>query len=272
MDKGEARRLNHTMKPLLLVVVILLLIPAAADAALTDNLEAYWKFDESSGTAADSTANARDLTNNNTIPYVAGKINNASDLESGSSQYFSRTNNFDFTAGTICTWTNIESLANSRAIASTGNGSGTTGFYFDHRLTGSTLRFGFGAGSNEVSSASAVSTGSYLFLCATWSTSNKKLYVAGSNVATNSTSETLGAAGGSIHIGKLVYVSGDYYDGTLDEMGIWSRQLSDAEITSLYNSGTGLSYPFTTSTPKVPDIILISRAPEPIALRDEDVC
>jgi hypothetical protein len=33
-------------------------------------------------------------------------------------------------------------------------------------------------------------------------------------------------------------------DGKLDEVGIWSRALSQAEITSLYNAGAGKSYPF----------------------------
>lgn len=32
------------------------------------------------------------------------------------------------------------------------------------------------------------------------------------------------------------------YDGKLDEIGIWNRSLTDADITELYNSGAGLSY------------------------------
>ena len=33
-----------------------------------------------------------------------------------------------------------------------------------------------------------------------------------------------------------------------DERAIWGRCLSDAEITSLYNSGAGLAYPFWDGT------------------------
>ncbi len=40
-----------------------------------------------------------------------------------------------------------------------------------------------------------------------------------------------------------------YYSGLIDEMGIWGRALSAAEVTQLYNSGAGLQYPFTTGTP-----------------------
>jgi len=32
--------------------------------------------------------------------------------------------------------------------------------------------------------------------------------------------------------------------GTLDEVGAWNRALSGAEITALYNAGTGKTYPF----------------------------
>jgi hypothetical protein len=33
--------------------------------------------------------------------------------------------------------------------------------------------------------------------------------------------------------------------GLIDEVGIWSRALTGAEVTSLYNGGAGLQYPFT---------------------------
>jgi hypothetical protein len=33
-------------------------------------------------------------------------------------------------------------------------------------------------------------------------------------------------------------------NGILDEMGFWSRELDSTEVTQLYNSGSGLTYPF----------------------------
>jgi hypothetical protein len=35
------------------------------------------------------------------------------------------------------------------------------------------------------------------------------------------------------------------FDGLIDEVGIWSRVLTSGEISSLYNGGSGLSYPFS---------------------------
>lgn len=42
------------------------------------------------------------------------------------------------------------------------------------------------------------------------------------------------------------YNNANEFDGHLDEIGIWyGKVLSQAEVTSLYNSGNGLTYPFT---------------------------
>lgn len=37
-----------------------------------------------------------------------------------------------------------------------------------------------------------------------------------------------------------------YFDGVLDEFGVWERTLTSDERTALYNGGAGLAYPFST--------------------------
>jgi len=37
------------------------------------------------------------------------------------------------------------------------------------------------------------------------------------------------------------------FTGMLDECAVWSRELTAAEVTTLYNSGAGLTYPFTAT-------------------------
>ena len=49
--------------------------------------------------------------------------------------------------------------------------------------------------------------------------------------------------------------SGYYFDGKIDEVGIWNRALTEEEVTQLYNNGDGLSYPFTTSVEKKSDVL-----------------
>jgi hypothetical protein len=34
------------------------------------------------------------------------------------------------------------------------------------------------------------------------------------------------------------------FDGLIDEVGIWSRVLTAAEIAILYNGGSGITFPF----------------------------
>ena len=57
--------------------------------ALTDNLRAWFKFDELSGNIADSSGSGiGSLLNINSTPFVSGKIGNAADLSNESSQCF----------------------------------------------------------------------------------------------------------------------------------------------------------------------------------------
>jgi len=250
-------------KFLTILILSALLTPSFASAALTDNLLSYWKFDESSGAAEDSTANNLDLTNNNTTPYVSAKINNGADLEAGSSQYFSRSNGgtFDITAGTVNCWINAETLNNSSAIIDTQNPSGgaSSGWYFQGRADGD-MQFGFGNGTNQINAgAGSLTTATYYMVTAKWDTSRKEIYINAVSEAASETDETLTAGAANITVGRHATLAADHFDGIMDECGIWSRALSDAEITELYNGGAGLSHPFTAAAaPKVPDIITIS--------------
>src|ERR1041385_3310343 len=74
-------------------------------SSLLTSLVASWKFDESSGNAADATGRSNTLTNNNTVTYNTGQLSNAAYFASASSQYFSIASNSDLTFGDIdFTW------------------------------------------------------------------------------------------------------------------------------------------------------------------------
>ncbi|NTW32248.1 MAG: LamG domain-containing protein [Bacteroidetes bacterium] len=74
-----------------------------------------------------------------------------------------------------------------------------------------------------------------------------KLYVDGVNVA--SVPSPANQSGTSnLNIGCYPENSPNRVaDFPIDEVGIWSRVLTAAEVTQLYNSGNGLTYPFTTT-------------------------
>jgi len=68
-----------------------------------------------------------------------------------------------------------------------------------------------------------------------------------------STATTTGNTNGSISDSSNNLMLGQRSDNTrnsnaqIDEVGVWSRALSGTEVSELYNSGTGLSYPFTNN-------------------------
>jgi len=50
-------------------------------------------------------------------------------------------------------------------------------------------------------------------------------------------------AGYSNYIGQLG-TDLNHWQGNIDEVGIWKRKLTNSEVLSLYNNGTGKTYPF----------------------------
>jgi len=67
------------------------------------------------------------------------------------------------------------------------------------------------------------------------------------DIWTGATQETL-ATTCVLATGDAAFNVGDYgggpMDGSLDEIGVWNRALSDEEVAQLYNGGNGLAYPF----------------------------
>lgn len=82
------------------------------------------------------------------------------------------------------------------------------------------------------------------------SATNTKIYINGSLDATGtSVKDTVyNPVTFSSSIGNTVGVGGGYVNGRIDGLSFWTRELSAADVTQLYNSGNGLQYPFTKDT------------------------
>lgn len=237
--------------------------------ALTDNIQGYWKFDETSGDAADSTANGNDLTNNNAASYVPAVINNGVDLERASTQWMSIADasqtGLDFSAAlTFAGWVKFESFdttvsenrdtlvfkylntGNQRSYFLGGGGwSGGSG-----NLNFACSSDGANSGASQVGVAWQPSLATWYHVAVTKSaTTTVKFYVDGAQFGTDQTLSNSGAIFDSttaFQMGRFEQSSNTtYLDGIMDEWGVWSRALTDAEIDELYNNGAGLSYPFT---------------------------
>jgi len=267
------------MRYALVVLALLFLSPLSAQAALTDNLVSYWKLDEASGNAADSVG-SNTLTNNNTVPFSAGKINNGADFEDADAESFSITDaaqsGLDFSDEfTVAFWYKPESVpvasivflnkwlasGNQRSYEALVSPAVDTG---NIRFTVTWSTTGAGGGStNQV----AIESGTH-FDADTW----HHLAVTKSGTSVTAYVNAVGASGsgsnGTIFNGSAdIYVSsaggaGNFIDGMADEYGLWSRALSSAEIEELYNAGSGCSYPFSCAVEepliKVPDLIFFN--------------
>lgn len=218
--------------------------------ALTDNIVAYWKFDEGSGTsAADATGNGNNGTLVNSPTWGPGKINDG--LSFASNQYVNIGNNpalnFNGTMPfTIAGWGKTTIAQNAEIFDGL---TGTNGFR---------LAIGAGSGSPNGSLTLYISgswkhslstvfdNGSWHQFGVTYDGTTLSFYVDGSF---DSSSTTSGPTSVSMNrsIGNIAGLSYPF-GGTLDEIGIWSRALSAGEISTLYGGGAGLQYPFSTST------------------------
>lgn len=250
------------MKKYLFSLVLLLAIlasPVATYAALVDDLVSYWAFDEVSGPALDSQA-GNDLTNNNSTAYSTAKIANGADMERSSANYFSITDGAqigldlgpDFT---LSCWVNYESFANGQDMGfinkfgASGNRpyrifhyqtSGVQHMYVETSSDGSGSTAGDWAAGTDYT---ALSTGTFYMITFTKSGTTGKLWIDADDKGSKTLTATIYNGTAQVEIGANGG-GGDNLDGFLDECGIWSRALEEAEIVELYNAGAGLAYPF----------------------------
>ena len=71
--------------------------------------------------------------------------------------------------------------------------------------------------------------------------STAKMYVDGSEVYSASSSKgSFSVTQSPFYIAKDARSGSHYVDGLMDEIGLWSKALTNGEISALYNSGSGL--------------------------------
>lgn len=228
--------------------------------ALIDNIVAAFHFNESSGNAADSSANGNTLTNNGTVTYGSGKLSNAAYFDGSSGMYFSRANGS--LTGLINTGDQSISLWAYFTNASPSSGTffalvslestGAPAFNFGWGNEGGTLRFQYvtsSSGTNQtaarISWTPSANTWYHIVVTYTASGSGVEIFVNGSSIGTATASSTK-SGDGAFQIGKSVGF-GNTMNGRIDEVNIWTRKITSGEVTSLYNSGSGVAYPYATT-------------------------
>lgn len=226
--------------------------------ALTDNLVAWWRLDEASGSRADSSGNGFTLTDNNTVGSATGLVSAlAADFIPANSESLSTANAtvngtiVSATSWTLALWIYPEYDGVNR-LAPVGNLDGafsgilmlqkTTPTDGNRRASWQVWHNGGGVVGVEPPADAAVNTWSFVVL--KWDTATGKLYARTNATTTSGTTwtDTL-SANAILYLGRRgssLSGIGDYWDGRIGPVGLWSRALTGAELDTLYNSGAGL--------------------------------
>ena len=211
-------------------------------------LEAYYPF---SGNANDESGNGNDGTINGATTGVTGKINEGISFDGVDDWVDTGYRYPDSNDFSVSFWLKSTDLGRTQYMIDTAI-SGGTGFRL--YLTDGNLRLWSrdSSGSNVVKNGNDlpenipfVADGNWHHIVAIWDNNSTEisLYLDDSLVYTESYSLFSGFNFlQDITIGSRIDLdSSSFYNGKIDEVGIWSRALTSTEISELYNNGDGLN-------------------------------
>lgn len=227
---------------------------------LSDGLLGYWKLNESSGNASDSSGNSQTLTDTNTVTFTTGKFANGGDFESGSSQYQYVADNSTLSVTgdlTLAAWINPESVtAATQFDIATKWDSGSESYGLVQY--GDEIRMYIDSASNyETTDAVNLATSTWYHVAGVYDaeTATVKIYVDGELQASTTTGtipSSITDEGSRFHIGAedSAGTADSFYDGIIDEVRVYGDSLSKFEIENMYSWGPGPKayYPLDENT------------------------
>jgi hypothetical protein len=211
------------------------------------NLQGYWRL-EADGT--DSGPNGYNLTVTNAPAFVSAVFGSGVDLENtgGEDKYLSVADascaNLEIAGSqSWCAWVKLESYTgNERILSKFGAGTeknlwvtGTQKFAFTLAgLTTNTTAIG----------TTNAATGSWFFVVGVYDSANSliKIYVNAVMETDETASGSATDTNGVFAIGRKGGTDSNYFDGIVDDVAIFNRALTAAEITYLYTNSIGGSF------------------------------
>lgn len=237
------------MKQLMLVLFIILISSTIVAADLTDGLVLYMSFDEGSGKEAeDSSVNGFTGAVNGNAQWVQGKFDMAIEFNA-SADHVAIADNAAFHIEdeiTQAAWVKLNRLPGAHAVI------------FGTRAGGGARHIGFGYGMNPSNgikvwtnganggfkdindNATKLEVDKWYYVSYTHTTANSgkvKIYVDGEVTSEQNSDNPVAPAGvtSQIQIGTW---SGEAWPGFVDEVRLWNRALSDAEMKESMNTGS----------------------------------
>lgn len=203
------------------------------------NLKAYYRLENEN----DYTANVYHLTNNNTVTFSAGKFNNAANFgTSNTNKSLTISNNLGIDGGniSICALVKLSTEIGSGyySIVSQQSTTSKVKNAIMYNYNSGTRRLEFWRVKNGVAVDGptytiTLGTSNWYYLVYTYDGTNVRGYVNGVLVGTGASSGN-GSAAAASFLDIAQDESGRYYSGLIDDVSVFNRVLTAAEISQLY--------------------------------------
>ncbi len=225
-------------------------------SSLNVGLVSYWKLDATAGSVFDE-INNNNGTNNGATRGQPGIINKSFNFDGGS-EYIQYSDDPTLNISdeiSISIWINLTSTGSQMRVVDRQDG-GNSGYSLLIGASGDPEFFiGDGVDFQGVSDANNLQTNIWSHVVAIWNGTHVKVYINGSQSGSSVLQSAPAEHSTSMRIATRSNSLGEFFPGNLDEIGIWNRTLTDAEITQLYNNGSGITH---IDIPIVIDITLNS--------------
>ncbi len=216
--------------------------------AVIDGLVSYFSLEEASGMRVDAHG-SNDLTDNDTVGSASGKVGTAADFEADNSESLSHAGINVTDAVTVSLWFNQESqpagyIGLFSRDGDLGAGRRQVTLYVNPLQKLAAYLNGGAQGAIDGSGATTFSTATWYHVAITFDASAGLIAYVNGEVegSINLLTGPLGSGAVAVSLGNDIGSGGRYFDGLIDEVGLWERALTSTEITWLYNSGAGRSY------------------------------
>lgn len=215
------------------------------------NIKAYYRLN-SGALTTDFTANGYTLTNNNSISEVAGKFSGGASSGTGNTnKYLSINNDLGITNGaiTVSMWVKINTTPTGSTVTSLfehGDAASDVRYWIRYNGNSGTPQLSFNrqkenVANNQVTTNHTLSTTAFTHVVLTYDGTDVEGFINGASVGTiGSTGD--GSGGVDIDYTYLFAARSQtpavvfYSDAVIDDVAIFSRALTDAEILRIYKA------------------------------------